>query len=198
MKIIKIDASFFLTLFLVVASGNLQTYIAYLTAIFIHECGHLLMASHFKWKLTAFKLTGIGGFLFFSTNLLQPSIQKFAVASAGILMNLFMLIIFAILRAPEQLIYAQIAIIYFNLIPITPLDGSQMLQAIFMQKIGFVATVKWIKKLNILFLSFFLIYMIYRQLTQYAIVFIVLAVHVYRFHQESRLLLIHYFAQKHR
>ncbi|MCL2559648.1 MAG: hypothetical protein FWE07_04105 [Turicibacter sp.] len=74
----KIDFSFYVVLLLAFFSRQVDVYLTYIIAILIHECGHLVVASLFKWKVETFRLTAIGGFLTFENNLSQPYCKAYS------------------------------------------------------------------------------------------------------------------------
>jgi Zn-dependent protease len=177
----KIDFSFYFAILLALFSRQIDVYLTYLIAITIHECGHLLFASLFKWEVEEFRMSAIGGFLTFKNDLGKPALQTFLVATGGIIFNLiFALILFAF-NGPPSLIYTQFAIALFNLLPIAPLDGSKMLQSILRGIFEYKTVLNIMKFTNVIFLFIFALGVIAFRWEQYFIVVVVLGILVGKF-----------------
>jgi Zn-dependent protease len=126
--------------------------VALFCCVLLHELGHALTAAYYKVKTTAIMLFPFGGVAFFERISIY-SLQEFVIAFAGPLTNLVVagllyIGIFAFTPASvdyigvgdglfsvghtfaERLMWANIFIALFNLIPAFPLDGGQMLRAL--------------------------------------------------------------------
>jgi len=193
---IKIDFSFYMALILALLFGQIDVYLTYLIALLIHECGHLIIATFFKWEIATLKISAIGGFLKFNDDLVKPPIQTLAVASMGIIFNLILGIILHLTNGPASLTYAQFAIALFNMLPITPLDGSKILQAILRLFLPFNAVLKVLKTTNIICLMIFVLGILSLDLQQYFLVAIMLAIFVGRFGCENAYIYERYKIQK--
>ena len=178
---IKIDFSFYIAVLLALFSRQIDIYLTYLIAILIHECGHLVMATIFKWQVEEFKLSAIGGFLRFKNDLARPIYQSLIVALGGVIFNLIFGVLLIILSGPSSLIYTQFAIAVFNLLPISPLDGSRILQAFLRRFFNYKTVLNIAKYLNIIFLGIFVLGIIAFRQEQYFIVAILLAILVGKF-----------------
>jgi len=178
---IKIDFSFYIAVLLALFSRQIDIYLTYLIAILIHECGHLVMATIFKWQVDEFKISAIGGFLRFKNDLSRPIWQSFFVAIGGILFNLIFALLLITFDGPQSLIYTQFAIAIFNLLPITPLDGSRILQAFLRKFFDYKVVITIAKYLNVIFLLVFICGIIVARMEQYFIVAILLAILVGKF-----------------
>lgn len=192
----KIDFSFYLAVLLAIFSRQVDVYLTYIIAILIHECGHLAVATLFKWKLESFRLTAIGGFLSFENDLSKPLQQIFFVYLGGVAFNLIFAIVLILVNGSASLIYTQFAIIIFNLLPIAPLDGSKILQSILNKVTGYKKTLGILKVMNIVFLIVFALAVWSLRLEQYFIVVIVLAVLVGRFQGHAPYIYERYKIQK--
>ena len=178
---IKIDFSFYIALLLALFSHQIDIYLTYLIAILIHECGHLIMATIFKWQVEEFRISAIGGFLRFKNDLSRPINQSLLVALGGIIFNLTFGGLLILFNGPPSLIYTQFAIAIFNLLPISPLDGSRILQAFLRRFFNYKTVLNIAKYLNIIFLGIFVFGIIALRQEQYFIVAILLAVLVGKF-----------------
>ena len=173
---IKIDFSFYIAILLALFLRQIDIYLTYLIAILIHECGHLVMATKFGWQIEEFKISAIGGFLTFKNDLARPIGQSFFVACGGILFNVIFGLILITFDGPSSLIYTQFAIAIFNLLPITPLDGSRIVQAVLRHFFHYKTVLNMTKYLNFIFLTIFILGIIALKQEQYFIVALLLAI----------------------
>lgn len=140
----KIDLKIILFLILFYFTKQIETYAVIILFAVIHEIGHLLAGLALRMKPESIKLMPYGLSISFKLipkdinkkigkgNLLE--IKKIIVAMAGPLTNLMIILI--ILHINIDLfsnlivIYANLLIMIFNLIPIYPLDGGRILKGI--------------------------------------------------------------------
>jgi len=177
----KIDFSFYVAILLALFTRQIDVYLTYLIAIIIHECGHVIVASIFKWEVEELRISAIGGFLTFKNDLSKPAAQVFLVATGGIIFNIVLGVILFALNGPASLIYTQFAIAIFNLLPIAPLDGSRLIQSLLRGIFDYKTVLNIMKIANIIFLFVFALGIIALRMEQYFIVAIVLAILVGKF-----------------
>ncbi|MCL1990297.1 MAG: hypothetical protein FWG67_05325 [Defluviitaleaceae bacterium] len=192
----KIDFSFYIAFLLALFSHQIDVYLTYLIAILIHECGHLVMASFFKWELEELKVSAVGGFLTFKNDLSKPVYQSLLVASGGVLFNLIFGFILWGLDGPASLIYSQFAIAIFNLLPIWPLDGSKVMQAGLRGLFPYETVLEITKFTNIIFLLMFVLSIVALRWEQYFLVAIILAILVGKFQATAPYIYERYKIQK--
>ena len=179
--VMKIDFSFYIAILLALFTRQIDVYLTYLIAIIIHECGHLIMASVFKWEVEELRISAIGGFLTFTNDLSKPAVQTFLVALSGIIFNVILGTTLFALNGPPSLVYTQFAIAIFNLLPIAPLDGSKLMQSLLRGVFDYKTVLNITKVANIIFLFIFALGIIALRMEQYFIVAIVLAILVGKF-----------------
>ena len=193
---IKIDFSFYIALLLALFSHQIDIYLTYLIAILIHECGHLVLATLFQWRIIEFRVSAIGGFLTFENDLSRPVIQSLIVATGGVIFNLIFGLFLLAINGPVSLIYAQFAIAIFNLLPIAPLDGSRIVQSLLRIIMNYSRVLKVTKVLNVVGLFLFTVFVLAFNLEQYFFVIIVLAFLVGKFHATAPYIYERYKIQK--
>lgn len=140
----RIDLKIFLFLLLFYFTKQIETYVMIIVFAMIHELGHLIAGLAMGMRPEKMELKPSGVSISFKLtpkdynqkiikgNLLE--VKKIFVALAGPLTNL--LIIFIAINVEIDLfsnlmiIYANLLLILFNLLPIYPLDGGRILEGI--------------------------------------------------------------------
>ena len=145
---IKIDLKIFIFLFIFVLTRQVKIYTFLMTFALIHELGHLFAGLILGFKPKTLKIMPYGFSISFNVpyknynqkvyNANILALKKMIIALAGPLTNLIIIIItFLIFKAPndisfikntELIIYSNILIFVFNLLPIYPLDGGRILK----------------------------------------------------------------------
>lgn len=145
---IKLDLKIFLFLFLFLLTSQLEMYLLLMPFAIIHELGHLAAGLILKFKPEEIKLTPVGLQIQFKVsdeeyklnNVKSYTIKKAIIALAGPLTNF---IIATIMIAIAQInidlqytymfsliVYSNLLIAMFNLIPIYPMDGGRVVKEI--------------------------------------------------------------------
>ena len=128
--------------------------LALFTCVLLHEFGHILMARHFGVRTPDVILLPIGGLARLERMPEEPK-QELLIAAAGPAVTLAIaLLLLGALRitgAPdgnpglptaahlglvEQVMWVNVALLLFNLLPIFPMDGGRMLRALLAMKVG--------------------------------------------------------------
>lgn len=136
-----------------VVVGGLFFTIAYFGIILLHELGHALMARQFGIRTFDIILLPIGGLARLERIPEQP-LQELAVAIAGPMVNLVLAGIFALLAGVwlggvwhppfswlgrglfEQMVWVNLVLFGFNLLPAFPMDGGRVLRALLTIPLG--------------------------------------------------------------
>ena len=154
---LKLDLKIFLFLLLFLLTSQFEIYIVIMIFAIIHELGHLIAGLILGFKVEEIKLTPMGVRLQFKVkseeynkkvkrgNMLN--VKKAIIALAGPITNI---IIFTILILIQNLdlyftqmyiyqiiVYSNILIAIFNMIPIYPMDGGRFISEILKIKIGY-------------------------------------------------------------
>ena len=161
----KIDLKIFIFLILFYFTKQMETYVVIMVFAIIHELGHLVAGLALGMILESIKLMPYGLSISFKLipkdynkkigtgNLLE--IKKIIVATAGPLTNFFIILIIFNLKidliSNLIIVYANLLIIIFNLLPIYPLDGGRILKGILHIIVGKKESEKYIN--NISFIS---------------------------------------------
>ena len=140
----KIDLKLFLIIIIFLLTKQIQIYMLMMIFVLLHELGHLLAGIFLKMKPEKLEIIPVGVTINFKiptedinrkigkTNLFE--LKKILVAIAGPLTNL--IIIAIVINIPIEItrqleiIYANIFIFLFNMIPIYPLDGGRIVKGL--------------------------------------------------------------------
>lgn len=149
---IKIDLKIFIFLLIFVFTRQVKIYLVLMIFALLHECGHLTAGLMLKLKPDTIKIMPYGFSIEFKadskdyntkikrTNKL--AIKRLFIALAGPITNLIIIIctylnilfsknnINILTQNAELIIYANLLIIIFNLLPIYPMDGGRILKEI--------------------------------------------------------------------
>lgn len=130
---IKIHFSLIIIAMMLIFSGFYKEFMLFFLIILAHECGHYVMAKIFGQKINYLNFTIVGGILDLELKEISR-IQKFLIYLAGICVNGLFVLLSRFIADPYQRTLVRnynLLLIFFNLIPIYPLDGFQIIQTIF-------------------------------------------------------------------
>ena len=157
---LRIDLKIFIIAILFYLTKQIEIYAILMIFTFMHECGHLIAGMCLGFIPEKINILPIGFSVSFkipidyynkkikNSNLL--SIKKIIIAFAGPLVNLIIVVIFFMFKFGfyetqiTDIIYANIILVLFNLIPIYPLDGGQILKQILKIKYGVKNSIRYI------------------------------------------------------
>ena len=140
---VKIDLKIFLFAFLFLLTSQIEIYILLMIFAIIHELGHLIAGLILKFKTDEIRITPFGLQIKFNcnyNNTKEFTIKKAIIALAGPLTNFVIAAILIILGKINTnlqytylyklVIYSNLLIGTFNLLPIYPMDGGRILKEI--------------------------------------------------------------------
>ena len=170
---LRIDLKIFIFAILFYITKQIEIYAMLMLFAILHECGHLLAGLIIGFKPEKISIMPIGLTVSFKipiddynkkiekANIL--SIKKIIIAFAGPLINLIIAILFTFFDFSFteiqriNIVYANIIICIFNLLPIYPLDGGRILKQFIKIKRGVIDSLKYthiIQNTLIIFLTF--------------------------------------------
>lgn len=165
-----------------VMTGSFQEFVIITSLIVIHEIGHSIFAYFFKVKIKEIYIYPLGGISKFKMDLNIHPIKEFFILIGGPLFQFFAYFtLLKILPSKKEIInFYHYGILYFNLLPIYPLDGGKILklflelfipykyslkliiQSSYIIIVIIVITMRIIK-INIIVMSLFLLILIFKE-----------------------------------
>ena len=197
--IIKVDLKIFLLLMLFYFTNQIEIYTLIMIFAIIHELSHLFAGLVLKMKIKQITLMPVGLSIEFkipyedlNIKILKSNkleLKKILIAIAGPIINIIIIIIALILNIKLELkqliIYPNLLITVFNLLPIYPLDGGRILKSIvclikgkriaeslinkisnivfFLIMIVFSILIYYLKNISVLIIMFYLLYIVTKE-----------------------------------
>ena len=128
---IKIQLFFYVFMFISLITGNFWNYIIFTSIIVVHEFGHIFCGLFFSWKIDRVIILPFGGLTIFNTLINTSLIEQFFVSLMGPLFQvLYFLILSYFFKLNNTIVFFNYMVLFFNLLPIYPLDGSKILYVI--------------------------------------------------------------------
>ena len=129
---IRIDLKILIFLIIFYFTNQLSIYLIIMLFSLLHEVGHIIVGLILKTKPEKLEIMPFGVSVTFDTN--NKNIKEILVALAGPITSLILAILALKIDfkyIPKNVsIYSNLLILFFNLIPIYPLDGGRIIKGI--------------------------------------------------------------------
>ncbi|MEK4437768.1 MULTISPECIES: M50 family metallopeptidase [Paenibacillus] len=140
------------------ATGHFIELITLFAIVFIHECGHAAAAALLGCRVLSIQMLPFGGVAVIEDGGRLTAGREIIIALAGPLQNIVMvgitmLLQYANLGDPVFLAYiiqGNLLIALFNLLPVLPLDGGKIVQALVSLIAPYYTTLMWTYRISIL------------------------------------------------
>lgn len=156
----KIHIFFYITSLILLFCGYFKEYISVMLLIFIHECGHILMGKIYKWKILKIFIYPFGAMTRFDIDLNTNVFEEFMVTIMGPIFQIIGCIIIYFFTKDNIIIEYNNLILFLNLLPIVPLDGSKLVESLLFKIFPYKKSLLVNLTLSIITLIFCLTYVI--------------------------------------
>lgn len=166
LKKIKIDNTTYLLILLALLAGYFKNVSIILLIVIIHEFGHVFFFKIFNIEIQSIVVYPFGGITTVNKKIHERIYKDVIISLGGIIFQLILIIIFFIFNEYNLIVkstydlflFYNYNIIFFNLIPIIPLDGSKLYFAIFSKYLSFKCSYIIMIILSFISLIFFGVY----------------------------------------
>lgn len=139
-------------------TGHFIELITLFAIVFIHECGHAAAAALFGCRVRSIQMLPFGGVAVIEDGGKLTAYREIVIALAGPLQNVLMVGVVVLIRQfqlgdpvfLDYIINANMLIALFNLLPVLPLDGGKVVQAIVSLWAPYYTTLMWTYRISIL------------------------------------------------
>jgi len=205
-RLIKLEPTFYVMTVLAILLGHFNQFVIFGITLTVHEFGHFFMAKIFKWELEELRLFGFGGVMRFKGELNKSNVADLWVSLGGILFNGiflgFLLLLDESTMAPvylnrhQYMIFSQIFMIGFNLLPLPPLDGSRVLMALLSMMLPYKKVLTVAKLFNLVLLAVIMVLTLIFDWRQFLLIESFLIYSAFKFHREASYLFERFLLQK--
>ena len=126
-SIFEVHPFYFLVAFISSITGNFKGFLIFSVIIIVHEFGHVIMALFFKWKIEKVVLLPFGAITIFNEDINRPLKEEALILFFGPFIQLLFTLIYNYFNYSQEFVNYSSILLFFNLLPIFPLDGSKIL-----------------------------------------------------------------------
>ncbi|MFM9280146.1 M50 family metallopeptidase [Paenibacillus jiagnxiensis] len=149
-----------------VFTGHFIELITLFAIVLIHELGHAAAAALLGVRVVSIQLLPFGGVAEVEDRGCLPAWKEIIIALAGPLQNGLMIMALLFLKSfnwvnndfAAYAIHGNVIIALFNLLPVLPLDGGKIVQALLSMRLPYHLTLLWTLRTSIVFSALFCVY----------------------------------------
>lgn len=157
-----------------VLTGHFPELLALFAIVFIHELGHVFAARMYGITVLSVQMLPFGGVAVMEDTGLLTAGREIAIALAGPLQNILLIGASLLLHAAglwdgpflDYFIQSNLLIALFNLLPVLPLDGGKISQALCSIILPYHATLVWSHRISLLFSGLLIAYSLFPLLAE--------------------------------
>lgn len=139
-------------------TGHFIELITLFAIVFIHECGHAAAAALLGYRVLSIQMLPFGGVAVIEDGGTITAYREIMIALAGPLQNMLMVGVVLLLQYSNlgdpvflnYIIQGNLLIALFNLLPVLPLDGGKIVQALVSLWAPYYTTLMWTYRISIL------------------------------------------------
>lgn len=132
--IFRIDLKIFILIAVLYFTKQLKIYLITIIFVILHEICHLIMGIVLKMKINSLNIMPFGLSVEFNNVYNNSELKNILIAIVGPLSNLIVLILANNLKIDlyikQLIIYSNLCLAVFNLLPIYPLDGGRIIKSL--------------------------------------------------------------------
>ena len=135
---IKVNLNIFFFLVLFFITNQIELYALIMLFALIHEIGHLLCGVLLGFEVENFRIMPLGFSIEFKIDINDYNkkilksnkviVKKLLINIAGPLVNIIIILLSLLMNWEDNILYSNLLILVFNLIPIYPLDGGRIIK----------------------------------------------------------------------
>jgi stage IV sporulation protein FB len=115
-------------MFVSLITGHFWDYVVFTSIIIVHEFGHIFSGVLFSWKINRIVVLPFGGLTVFDVLINTSLIEQLIVTLMGPLFQVVYIFILNYFFSLNSIVlYYNFVLLFFNLLPIYPMDGSKIL-----------------------------------------------------------------------
>lgn len=174
----KINATTYFLFFAYVLTGHFKHILLILLIILFHELGHVCFLKLFSYEIDCVEIFPFGGITKSTKFLNTPIKHDFLIYFGGVFFQVLLYGFFFFfdscfgMHEDTSILFLKYntSILTFNLLPIRPLDGGELLKLVFEKHFSYVKAQKLSNRLSLLFLLFFFLFNITFNLNNYVVI----------------------------
>ena len=174
MKIIKVN---FLTLYfllLLFLCGFIKIGLIIFFIVILHELGHVFFIKLFKYKIIDITIYPFGGIIKTDKDINTPPNKELLISSGGILAQIILFIVISFLPInilTKEIFYKyNLSIMFFNILPIIPLDGSIIINSLLNKVLSYKISYYLYIIISIIFTIIYFLFNYWYSINNYLIV----------------------------
>ncbi len=197
---IKIHPSTYFFLVLAILTGNFMSIILISILLLGHECGHFLTAYFLKWDTDKIVFYPFGGIAKFKNDINTPLKEEILVLIMGPISQIILYLLLT--KLPLSPLHLSLLttihynVLFFNLLPLYPLDGGRILQCFSCYFFPYKKSFKMIYILSFFLLGIFFILFMQTKHLNFLLLFFFLSLKLFQEKKKIKYYLERFFLER--